>query len=60
MFLHLTLKISRKAAKTQREEEKKLRERETSASFLLFFASSPLCVLAALREQPAPILPGPI
>jgi hypothetical protein len=49
---------SRKAAKTQREEgrdkENKNGERESSLH-LFFFASSSLCVLAALREDIAPI-----
>jgi hypothetical protein len=49
-------KISRKAAKAQREVEAK-KQRGLSFSLLLSFASFLLCVLAALREikRPNPV-----
>jgi hypothetical protein len=45
--------ISRKAAKTQRGKEgKKRKEKEENEEHLcIFVSSSPLCVLAALREE---------
>jgi hypothetical protein len=47
MFFHLTKKISRKAAKTQREEEKK--QRKNAEGKRTLFASFLLCLLSSLR-----------